>query len=155
MAHDWAKGQATGLVPTAEGSEMIATVQAFHAAYVQSTGIEISLRPEREMVWAAFIKEGFTEDDVRLVGEWLRRKVQKEERNVGCLKFMNMISRFDDFEMELALCKAEMRNFKAPPSERDKTIRAFRPEQEAVKQTAKPAKELVEKAIQDLRRAAQ
>lgn len=136
---------------------MIATVQAFHTAYVESTGIELSLRYEREMVWAAFIKEGFTVDDVRLVGEWLRSKVRREERNPGCLKFINMISRFDDFEQELALCKAEMRNFKAPLSEKEKVIKAFRSEQgeEPVKPTARLAKEIIDNAIEQMRKAAQ
>lgn len=136
---------------------MTATVQAFHSAYCESTGIEISLRPEREMVWCAFIKEGFTIDDVRLVGEWLRSKVRREERNVGCLKFTNMISRFDDFEQELALCKAEMRNFKPAPTEKDKTIRAFRPETSELpaKATARSSKAVIDSAIEELKRSIQ
>lgn len=130
-------------------------IEQFHRGYCESTGMELSLRPEREMIWAAFIAEGFTEADVRLVGEWLRRKVQKGERNVGCLKLVNMISRFDDFEQELALCRAELRNFKAPPTEKEKTIRAFRPTAgESAPMTARPAKEVVQKCLDDLRKAA-
>lgn len=132
---------------------MIATIESIHAAYCEATGQPIRLAFDRERSWYDFIQAGFTEADVRFMADWIKRKILKGERNPGALKFSNMIERVDRFEEDLVLARAEMRNFKAPPSEKDKVIKAFRPEQEPVKQTAKPAREIVNQLVDDLRKA--
>lgn len=131
-------------------------IEAFHRAYCLATGQEIRLEGfDRERVWYEFLAAGFTIEDVALVGRFLVRAVEKGERNPGCLRFRNLIGQPDAFEEELQLVRAAMRNFKAPPSEKEKTIRAFRPEtSEPVPMTARPAKDVVQKCLDDLRKAA-
>ena len=131
-------------------------IEQFHAAYCAATGQEIRLDAfDRERVWYEFLAFGFSIEDVGLVGRFLVRAVEKGDRNPGCLRFKNLIERPDMFEEELQLVRAAMRNFKAPPSEKEKTIRAFRPvTSEPVPMTARPAKEIVQKALDELRKAA-
>jgi len=134
-------------------------IEQCHRAYCQATGQEIRLNAfDRERVWYEFLALGFTVEDVGLVGRFLVRAVEKGDRNPGCLRFRNLIGRPDDFEEELQLVRAAMRNFKPAPTEKEKTIRAFRPTASApepVSMDARPAKEVVGKLIDELRRAAQ
>lgn len=132
-------------------------IEHLHKAYCESTGQEIRLAFDREHAWYLFLQAGFTLDDVQLVGNFLRRAVEKGERNPGCLRFRNMIEPLNFFEEELQLVRAAMRNFKPAPTEKEKTIRAFRPTASApepVQMDARPAKEVVGRLIDDLRKAA-
>lgn len=133
-------------------------IEQIHRAYCLATGQDIKLAYDREHVWYQFLQAGFTISDVQLVGNFLRRAVEKGDRNPGCLRFRNMIEPINLFEEELQLCKAAMRNFKPPRTEKDKTIQAFRPSDAApihTPSTAMPAKEVVEAAMAKLRGAVQ
>lgn len=130
-------------------------IEALHSAYCSSTGLDIRLAYDRERAWVEFHKAGFTASDVHLVGCWLRRAVEKGERNPGCLRFRNLIEPVHLFEEELQLVKAAMRNFKAPATEKEKVIKAFRPEvgEPPATVTARPSKDVLRTAIDQVRRA--
>lgn len=129
-------------------------VEELHALYCERTGLEIRLAYDRERYWFDFIKAGFTKDDLNLVVGSLLKGIGKGDRNPGCLRFRNLIQQLDNFDEELAQARAQMRNFKVQ-SPKEKAMESLRGPSNVVPMNARPAKEVIEKLAQDLRKAAE
>jgi len=134
---------------------MTEQLRQLHEIYRHDTGLEISYRYDRERAWYEFDKAGFTQDDLRLVLSYLKFQIKANNWHPSCLGFSNIIHRLDKFEEYLALARTYSRNNK-PQTNRENIIKAFRPEVGTAPQTqsCKPAKEVVEKLIDELKRAA-
>lgn len=134
---------------------MTAKLLNLHRIYCQETGLQIGYRYDRERIWYEFVKAGFTQGDLILVIHHLKAGIKRRERHSGSLKFSNMIECLNYFEEDLAQARAHMRNNK-PQTNRENIIKTFRPEVGTAPQgqSCKPAKEVVEKLIDDLKRAA-
>lgn len=131
-------------------------LQGLHRIYCQLTGLDLSMRYDRERAWYEFAKAGFTGDDLKLVILHLKRGIKSKQRHSGCLKFSNLIECLNYFEEEVCEARAHLRGNR-PQSNRENIIQAFRPEIPTASQieTCKPAKEVVEKLIEELKKAAQ
>jgi hypothetical protein len=131
-------------------------IEILHETYCERTGFEISLGYDRERAWHEFIKAGFTRDDLSLVICALIKAIHapRNGRNPGCLRFRNLIERLNDFEEELAMAKAQMRNFK-PKSSKENALEDLRGPENVVPMNARPAREVIERLTQEMRKAAQ
>lgn len=99
-----------------------ALIASLHREYRLHTGMDLRLDFERERQWWEWVKRGGTVEDLRLVIQYLKKKVHKKERNPGCLKFSNLIAMPDLYEEDKAMAKAEAR--KPKPTERDSVLRS-------------------------------
>lgn len=93
-------------------AETIHKIRALHALYVQLTGQPISLRMDRERTWfdwLAYRQPEFTAEDLRAVVLHLKAGIKDQKRNLGALKFSNLIGQPDYFEEDLALATAHAR----------------------------------------------
>ncbi len=130
-------------------------LQGLHRTYCQLTGFDLSMRYDRERSWYEFAKAGFTAEDLRIVILHLKRGIKAKERHSGCLKFSNLVEPLQSFEEDLCLAKAHLRGNR-PQSNRENIIQAFSPEiPDTRTESCKPVKEVVDKLIEDLKRAAQ
>ncbi len=114
------------------------------------------MRYDRERSWYEFAKAKFTAEDLRLVITHLKQGIKRNQRHSGCLKFSNLIECLNYFEEEVCEAKAHLRGNR-PQSNRENIIQAFRPEipDTRTEVSCRPAKEVVERLIEDLKKAAQ
>lgn len=93
----------------------IEQIKSLHSLFCELTGrpVVLDLQGYREHQWHDWLRFGFTPDDVRLVVKYLKAKVNKGERNEGCLKFNNLIGNPLGFEEDLHQARAEVRIPKA------------------------------------------
>jgi len=84
-------------------------ITALHTAYVQLTGYDIALNFERERFWFEWMKRGFTEPDLRLVVDYLRKFIKSGERHPASLLFRNLIADVDKFEEDRNLYRSMAR----------------------------------------------
>ena len=99
-----------------------ALIASLHREYRLHTGMDLRLDFERERQWWEWVKRGNTLEDLRLVIQYLKKKVYKKERNEGCLKFHNLIGLLDYYDEDLQMAKAEAR--KPKPTERESVLRS-------------------------------
>jgi hypothetical protein len=92
-----------------------------HAAYVKGTGLELRLDHARECVWGYWMAAGFTMQDLLLVIGYIRKGISKGERNLGALRFRNMIGMIDYFEEDLAMAKKAL-TARARPASREEAV---------------------------------
>ena len=85
-----------------------------HAAYCSAARMDLRLTPERERYWKLFVDAGFTQDDLTLVCKYLNREIANGSRNLGALKFSNMVADLERFEEDLALARPTLRPRKPP-----------------------------------------
>ena len=138
--------------------DMNALVRDYHAAFCGTTGINLRIgigEYNREAAWFRIIQAGFTLDDVQLVSRHLMRKVKEGTRNIGAVRFSNLIERPDVFEEELGMARAELRNSKSQPTAKQRVLQQARPTivpmtPDQTQNTAKP----VSAYIDALRKAA-
>lgn len=128
-------------------------IEILHQSYCEATTFELKLAYDRERSWFEFIKAGFTRDDLKMVIFHLVKGIQKGERREGCLRFRNLIQRLDLFEEELNLARAFQRNFKQPTA-KEKALQQLRPG-EPMPTNGHPriAKEVLQGAIDEMRKA--
>ncbi len=104
-------------------------IQRLHQVYVKLTGLNLSFHMGHESTWREWIAfrrgEPFTEADLRFVLLHLKRGIQNGERNMGSLKFSNLIGQPDMFEQDLlqyqSLARAGAKP--RPPATIDETTR--------------------------------
>lgn len=100
--------------------DTIAQVKKLHAAYVMLSGQRITLNAQREREWwdwLQFRKEDpFTEESLRVVIAHIRRGIRDGKRNVGALKFRNLIGCPDFFEEDLEEALSHQRKATVPPA---------------------------------------
>lgn len=106
-------------------------IESLHATYCRLTGFQLSrargLFDYRQRAWCDFLSAGFTEDDLALVITWLQRKIKAGERNIGAIRFSNLIEALPRFEEELGMARAEVRNTHPAPTAKERAVQAFRP----------------------------
>lgn len=83
-------------------------VKDLHATYVARTGYQISYNIARENAWRDWCQWGewaWTCVDLKRVIDYLSKEIREGKRNVGALKFTNLVGRPDNFEEDLQLSK--------------------------------------------------
>lgn len=78
------------------------TIQSLHADYCRLTGMEIRCDMGRERDWFEWQARGFTAHDLKMVVHYIRAGIREGKRNLGALKFSNLIRDYDKFEEDLA-----------------------------------------------------
>lgn len=135
--------------------QAISQIEQLHATYCRLTGFNLSMKYDRERSWYEFSKAGFTQEDLRLVLNRLTWQVRKGERNLGSLRFSGLIGRLDNFEEERELARNNALRTRPEPSAKEKVIQVFRPTvgESVLSVNCKPAKVVMEKLIEQMRRA--
>lgn len=87
----------------------VRNVERLHALYEKSTGFKYRLDYSRIRAWHDFQEAGFGEGDLALVLGYLKKKIAAGDRNVGALKFGNLITALDRFEDDLNVAQHENR----------------------------------------------
>lgn len=93
-------------------AETIHKIRELHDVYVKLTGQPITLNMHREsawFLWLAHRRPEFTADDLRAVITHIKSGIKDQKRNLGALKFSNLIGQPDYFEEDLALATAHAR----------------------------------------------
>ena len=93
-----------------------ATITRLHEAYCACTGLQLPLNTawHREYQWSLWLKNGWTEHDLRLVVQHLRRSYK--EHWLKMAKFSRLICDHASFEEWLAEARATQRNAPRPAS---------------------------------------
>lgn len=111
-------------------SQMDASIKEIHAVYCTATGMQLRLglgEYNRQAAWFRFLQAGFTSENLHMVVRYLQRKIREGTRNVGALKFSNLVERLDAFEEELQLATAEQRNMQPKETPRQRAVSQLRP----------------------------
>lgn len=101
--------------------------EKIHAAYCRLVGCSLSLTMDRMYWWGHWLARGWGEPELTLVVESLQKRIRNGERNVGALKWSNLIQQAQRFEEELVEAKALKRNAKPAPNPRDLAVGQLRP----------------------------
>lgn len=126
-------------------------LKAIHALYCQLANAQLAFTTERIYWWSAYFARGFTEEDLKLVLRYLWHEIKGQRRNIGAIKFSNMIQDISRFEEDLGLARGWCRNAKPKPTPKQRVQAQWRPiVAEPVAKTARPIGEW----IAELRRAA-
>lgn len=103
-------------------------IPELHAIYERMTGLEVPLTLQRNFQWEAWLVNEWTEDDLRLVVEVLRRKIKAGHKTLSCLRFSTLIGNTEWFAEDLAEAKALARR---PQEDRGRS--------EALRATGRPS----------------
>lgn len=151
-------------MPTSDNTE----IAALHRRYMDLTGYALRLDMARENAWGLWLH--YAREAIRCVEApagyspaqalddvvgWLRGEIRAQRRNVGSLRFSNLVGQPDRFEEDLSMMLAQRRAAdRRPPPNRASVLRATgRPEQEEPPPAA-PAAEAIERMLSQLRAAA-
>lgn len=99
-------------------------IVALHHEYRALTGMDIGLDFCRERQWADWMRKGWTRDDLSLVVNHLKKGIREGKRNMGALKFHNLIGQIDFFEEDLSVARAEQRKPYVPNNDRQSVLKA-------------------------------
>lgn len=94
-------------------------VKDLHATYVARSGFTITLNMQRENDWRAWCQFSawqWTTDDLARVITYLQAKIKTGDRNIGSLKFSNLIGQPDKFEEDLQLALTAPTHEKRSPT---------------------------------------
>ena len=83
-------------------------IALIHQTYCRLTGQPLSLRFDRERLWAEFIRARFTPPDLIRVIRYLQKEIRHGRRNVGALKLSNLLQ-LDRFEEDLLISRVRLR----------------------------------------------
>lgn len=125
-------------------------IEELHQIYCEQTGLEIKCTMFRLLAWEAWIKRGFTKDDLKLVCRGLRKAVDRGKRTIGCMSFHLLICDLEYFEERLAEFRSYQRKPKFNPGKADVLRASGRPD-EPEQPPAKPAAEIGHKIAERLR----
>lgn len=109
----------------------------------------------RERAWADFVRAGFTLHDLEAVILHLKQKILVGKRYRECLGFRRLICNLDVFEDELSQAQGEARNAEKPRSDKERVLAATGRVVTPTPSQEKRAKEVIEKLLSDMRKAAQ
>jgi hypothetical protein len=143
---------------SAKTPDPAARMAELHATWNSCTGQNLPLilcDYAREFGYHQFIKAGFNEKDIVEVVRYLKRKIKEGTRLEGALRWSNCVGDICRFAEDLAMCRAEERNRKPPPTPLQRVLEQARPTAATMTPkdaqiTARPVGEL----IANLRRAA-
>lgn len=112
--------------------------QPYHDAYNRAMRETLPLTMQRIFLWESFAARGFTPDDVGVVVNHLRRKVQEGKKWPSCLLFSALLRNLDEFEEQLHEARAMARSPKPHPARAElaATGRAVIKEQPAARSVA-------------------
>lgn len=101
-----------------------ATVAKLHETYTRLTGFQLSLNQtfSREYQWGVFMTHGWGPDELALVILYIKRH-HKDYWPSMC-RFTKLVCDPAGFEEYLAMAKAEQRNARKPPTERQQVLAA-------------------------------
>lgn len=93
-----------------------------HAAYVEATGYAVRMDAIRERDCYEFLARGFTVANLHTVARYLHKGIREKRRNLGCLKWSNLISQLDRFEEDLLEAQRVIRPRSAPVEVEKKVV---------------------------------
>jgi len=105
-------------------------IECLALCYKKITGIDLKhmgIIDHRERSWFEFLRAGFTVQDLETVLLWLKKGIREDKRQIGCLRFSNLVERLDRFGEELAMAKAENRNARPAPTPKERVLAQARP----------------------------
>lgn len=85
-------------------------ISSMHYHYRTLTGMDVGLDYWRERCWHEWLAKGFRKDDLATVVAHIKKGIRENKRQMGALKFSNLIGNLDYFEEDLAVARAEKRN---------------------------------------------
>ena len=88
-------------------------IAAAHQLYCQLTAQTLRLGFERQRQWYEWLRAGFTLQDLRRVIGYLQREIREGRRNVGALKFSNLLQ-LDRFEEDLNIRRVRLEPLPRP-----------------------------------------
>jgi hypothetical protein len=77
-----------------------------HAAYSSMTGFHLLCHTGRVAEWHIWMKRGWNRTDLVLVIRHIQGGIKCGKRNMGALKFSNLVANLDRFEEDLAMARA-------------------------------------------------
>ena len=99
-------------------------IKALHAMFCDLTDASLTLNLYRMDIWRLWARRGLGEEDLKLVVTHLRRGIRDGKRNLGALRFSNLIERPDLFEEEVSQARAELRNARPQATPKDRVLSA-------------------------------
>ena len=102
-------------------------IAQMHQVYCTLLGMQLPLHAHHERLWFEAMKEGLTEEGLRLVVSSRRQGVKMGKRHRNCLLLRNLIGGPDivaDVLNEAAMLEAEKRSYKSLSADRDSVLRA-------------------------------
>ncbi len=128
-------------------------IEPLHALYQAMSGLSVPLSVGMHYTWEAWMLRGFTDDDLRLTIEFLRRKIKEGRKTLACLRFSTFIGNTDYFAEDLAEARALSRR---PPIDtgRREALRSSGREATPPTPDAKPVRDVIagNKALKELLR---
>lgn len=139
-----------------DSSEMSAQIQSFAHAYASITGMHLrsGLAFDRERQLFDVIKAGVTLADFEMVLRHLMWQIKQGKRNLGAVRWSNIVARIDLLDEEIQMAKAERRNAKPAPSPKERVLNQLRPTYGNVDESHCSARH-VKELIEELKRAAE
>lgn len=109
-----AKGRRCAILPAMnlQPEQVPQAIRDLHNAYERLTGAQLTLNWQRLDQWRVFMayrQPPFTCDELRIVVAHIRKGVSDNRRNMGALKFHNLIGQPDYFEEDLNEARAMAR----------------------------------------------
>lgn len=103
-----------------------------------------------ERTWYQVANAGFMPEDVELYLRWISdQNLSREEKYKRKFNIRKMFSSIESFEAELSEAKAWHRNLVHKPTPKESALRELRPiVAEVIKDSARPAKDIVTELIQ-------
>jgi len=98
---------------------------ALNSAYVKASGLSSVLQVgggEKMVWWNAFIKHGFTMEQLVMVITHLQHQIRIGKRRPGCLKLSNLIGNLMTFEEELSQIKHAKHFTKRKPTPKEQVL---------------------------------
>jgi hypothetical protein len=126
-------------------------IEHLHGLYCRLSGQQIRLDMARESTWFEWCRRGFTGEDLAAMIRYLRAQVNEGKRNMGCIKFSNLIGNPDFFEEDLA----QLRALRRPQPPATRTIRSGQTERIVPADRSRDAAVPVADVIEAMRKAAQ
>lgn len=105
-------------------------VSLLHSCYQKMTGFNIPMRSlcdTRRLGWQKFLAEGHTLAELESVIIYLKHEIREQRRNIGALRFSNLILDLDRFQEEAELASGWKRNYKPAPTARERVVEQWSP----------------------------
>lgn len=102
-------------------------VKGIHITYCQESGNAISLTLHRMMIWQAWLRHGWTSEDLKATIRYIRKRYYNRDRPqivAGMIRFSRLVEQPETFEEYLCDACADARNAPKPPTQRDSVLKA-------------------------------
>ncbi len=102
-------------------------IDALHAEYLRLVGGDLTLSMDRIYWWGQWRLKGWGIEELRLVIGHIQNGIKAKRRNLGALKWSNLIQQIDRYEEEIIEARAEKRNAKPHVTPKERVISQARP----------------------------